>query len=66
MPKQGEIFGMSQDNYAVSVRGRPLDYGQRQPADAARPLTVANLEQVESVRERVKRAMRVAPDRSGQ
>ena len=60
-PKQGEIFGMSQDNYAVI----PFAVGRAMMGNANQPMllahfTVANLEQVESVRERVKRAMRVS------
>ena len=61
MPKQGEILGMSLDNN-VTI---PFDVGRAMMGNANEPMlqahfTVANLEQVESVRERVKRAMRTS------
>jgi len=61
MPKQGEILGFSQDNNATI----PFEVGRAMMGGANEPMlfahfTVANLEQVESVRERVKRAMRLS------
>jgi putative ABC transport system permease protein len=59
MEKQGEIFGFSQDNYAVI----PFDVGRSMMGNSTEPMiaatfTVAGLEQVEAVRDRAKRAIR--------
>ncbi len=59
MEKQGEIFGFSQDNYAVI----PFDVGRAMMGNSTEPMiaatfTVAGLEQVEAVRDRAKRAIR--------
>jgi putative ABC transport system permease protein len=61
MEKQGEIFGFSQDNYAVI----PFEVGRAMTGNNNRPFiqasfTVTDLEQVEAVRERVKRAIRIS------
>jgi len=61
MPSQGEILGMSLDN-TVTI---PFDVGRAMMGNANEPMlqatfTVANLAQVESVRERVKRAVRLS------
>jgi putative ABC transport system permease protein len=59
MEKKGEIFGFSQDNYAVI----PFDVGQAMMGNSNVPVlsatfTVAKLEEAEAVRDRVKRAIR--------
>src|SRR5690606_27828963 len=61
MEKQGEIFGMSQDNYAMipfSV-GRAM-MGQGNKPIIAASFTVASLDQAEAVRERARRAVRAS------
>jgi putative ABC transport system permease protein len=63
MEKQGEIFGFSQDNYAVI----PFDVGRALMGNSNEPFisasfTVNKLEEVELVRERVKRAIRLTRD----
>jgi putative ABC transport system permease protein len=61
MEKQGEIFGMSQDNFAVIpfAVGRAM-MGQGNKPMIAASFTVASLDQAEAVRERVKRAIRIS------
>jgi putative ABC transport system permease protein len=59
MEKQGEILGFSQDNYAVI----PFDVGRAMMGNNNQPIlsasfTVPRLEDVDAVRERVKRAIR--------
>ena len=59
MQRKGEIFGFSQDNYVVI----PFDVGQSMMGNSNEPMiqasfTVANLEEVEQVKARVKRAIR--------
>jgi putative ABC transport system permease protein len=61
MEKQGEILGFSQDNYVVI----PFDVGRAMTGNNTRPFmsvsfTVGDIEQVEPVRERVKRAIRAS------
>jgi putative ABC transport system permease protein len=61
MEKQGEIFGMSQDNYAMI----PFAVGRAMMGQANQPMiiasfTVAGLDQAETVKERVKRAIRAS------
>jgi putative ABC transport system permease protein len=61
MDKRGEILGFSQDNYAII----PFDVGQTMMGNSNDPIieasfTVADLTLLESVRERVKRAVRVS------
>jgi putative ABC transport system permease protein len=61
MEKQGEIFGQSQDNYAMI----PFAVGRAMMGQANQPMiiasfTVAGLDQAETVRERVKRAIRTS------
>jgi putative ABC transport system permease protein len=61
MEKQGEIFGISQDNYAIipfSV-GRAM-MGQDNKPMIAVSFTVAGLDQAEVVRERARRAIRIS------
>lgn len=68
MEKQGEILGFSQDNFAII----PFGVGRAMMGNNNEPIlqatfTVASLEQVEAVRERVRRAVRasrrIAPDK---
>jgi putative ABC transport system permease protein len=61
MEKQGEIFGMSQDNFAVIpfAVGRAM-MGQGNKPMIAVSFTVASLDQAETVKERVKRAIRTS------
>ncbi|HLT43183.1 MAG TPA: ABC transporter permease [Luteimonas sp.] len=59
--KQGEIFGMSQDNFAVI----PFEVGRAMMGQGNKPMIAANftvkrLDQAEVVRERVKRAIRIS------
>ena len=63
MEKQGEILGFSQDNYALIPFGvgRALMGNNRDPILVA-SFTAENVAEVESLRERVKRAMRVSRD----
>ena len=61
MEKQGEIFGMSQDNYAMV----PFEVGRAMMGQANKPMiaanfTVAGLDQAEVVKERVTRAIRIS------
>jgi putative ABC transport system permease protein len=61
MEKQGEIFGQSQDNYAMI----PFAVGRAMMGQANQPMviasfTVAGLDQAETVKERVKRAIRAS------
>jgi putative ABC transport system permease protein len=61
MEKQGELFGLSQDNYAVI----PFDVGRALMGNNNEPLisvsfTLQKLEEAEQVRERVKRAIRTS------
>jgi putative ABC transport system permease protein len=61
MEKRGEVFGFSQDNYAVI----PFDVGRSLIGRDVEPFltvsfTVPNLEEVDNVRERVKRTIRQA------
>ena len=61
MEKRGEIFGFSQDNYVVI----PFDVGRAMMGNNNQPFlsvsfTVPDLEQVEAVRERAKRAIRLS------
>ena len=61
MEKQGEIFGQSQDNYAMI----PFAVGRAMMGQANKPMivasfTVASLDQAETVKERVKRAIRTS------
>lgn len=61
MEKQGELLGFSQDNYLII----PFDVGRTFLGNNARPsmtvsFTVADIAQVEVVRERAKRAIRVS------
>jgi putative ABC transport system permease protein len=61
MEKRGEILGFSQDNYAVI----PFDVGRAMTGNNNQPFlavsfTVPDLEQVEVVRERAKRAIRLS------
>ena len=61
MEKQGEIFGQSQDNYAMI----PFAVGRAMMGQANEPMiiasfTVARLDQAETVKERVKRAIRAS------
>jgi putative ABC transport system permease protein len=63
MEKQGEILGFSQDNYAVI----PFDVGRAKMGNSTTPMisatfTVADLTQVEAVRDRAKRAIRESRD----
>src|SRR5690606_31488687 len=61
MEKQGEIFGMSQDNYAMipfSV-GRAM-MGQGNKPMIAASFTITSLDQAEAVRERARRAIRAS------
>ncbi|HET8819662.1 MAG TPA: ABC transporter permease [Xanthomonadaceae bacterium] len=63
MEQQGEILGFSQDNYALI----PFGVGRSLMGNSTNPNLVAsftaeNLEEVEAVRERVRRAMRVSRD----
>ena len=61
MEKRGEIFGFSQDNYVIVPFevGRALIGHDRDPFLSV-SFTVPNLAEVETVRERVKRAIRVS------
>ncbi|MGQ4582734.1 ABC transporter permease [Lysobacter sp. F60174L2] len=63
MEKQGEILGFSQDNYALIPFGvgRALMGNSKDPILVA-SFTATNLAEVEAVRERVKRAIRVSRD----
>ena len=61
MEKEGELFGFSRDNYAII----PFDVGRAMMGNSNDPMimasfTVANLAEVETVRERVKRAVRAS------
>ncbi len=61
MEKEGELFGFSRDNYAII----PFDVGRAMMGNSNDPMimasfTVANLAEVETVRERVKRAIRAS------
>jgi len=61
MEKEGELFGFSRDNYAII----PFDVGRAMMGNSNDPMimasfTVANLGDVEAVRERVKRAIRTS------
>jgi putative ABC transport system permease protein len=61
MEQQGEIFGFSQDNYAAI----PFDVARAMSGHANDPMisasfTVERLEELEAVRERVRRALRVS------
>ncbi|WP_448244851.1 ABC transporter permease [Pseudoxanthomonas mexicana] len=61
MEKEGEILGFSQDNYAVI----PFDVGRAMMGNSNEPIlsasfTVPKLDEVETVRERVKRAVRIS------
>ena len=61
MEKQGEVLGISLDNYAVI----PFDVGHAMLGNSNEPamgatFTVANLEEVEQVKARVKRAIRAS------
>lgn len=61
MEKRGELFGISQDNYAVI----PYDVGHALMGNSNDPIisisfTVPKLDQVEVVRERVRRAIRLS------
>lgn len=61
MEKQGEIFGMSQDNFAII----PFQVGRAMMGQGNKPMiaanfTIAGLDQAEAVRERVKRAIRIS------
>ena len=61
MEKEGEILGFSRDNYVII----PFDVGRAMMGNSNDPMivalfTVANLEEVETVRERVKRAVRAS------
>jgi len=63
MEKQGEILGFSQDNYALI----PFSVGRALMGNEIRPnlqatFTAENLEEVDAVRERVRRAIRVSRD----
>ncbi|MDZ4814313.1 MAG: ABC transporter permease [Pseudomonadota bacterium] len=63
MEKRGEIFGFSQDNYVIV----PFDVGRAMMGHNQEPFlsvsfTVPKLEEVEEVRERVKRAIRQSRD----
>jgi putative ABC transport system permease protein len=63
MEKRGEIFGFSQDNYVIV----PFDVGRAMMGRDQEPFlsvsfTVPRIEDVEAVRERVKRAIRVSRD----
>lgn len=61
MEKQGEVFGMSQDNFAII----PFQVGRAMMGQGNKPMlaanfTIAGLDQAEAVRERVKRAIRIS------
>ena len=61
MEKRGEILGFSQDNYAII----PFDVGRaftghNEPPFLSVTFTVPKIEEVEEVRERVNRAMRIS------
>jgi putative ABC transport system permease protein len=61
MEKRGEIFGFSQDNYVIV----PFDVGRAMTGRDQEPFlsvsfTVTSLEEVEAVRDRVKRAIRTS------
>jgi putative ABC transport system permease protein len=61
MEKRGELLGMSQDNYVVI----PFDVGRAMTGNEVRPrmsisFTAQDLEEVEPLRERVKRAIRAS------
>ncbi|MFN3965107.1 MAG: ABC transporter permease [Silanimonas lenta] len=61
MEKQGELLGFSLDNYLII----PFDVGRAMSGNSTRPMmqvsfTVPDLEQVNTVRERAKRAIRLA------
>jgi len=61
MEKRGEILGFSQDNYAII----PFDVGRALMGRGSDPFlsvsfTVPNIAEVEEVRERVKRAIRIS------
>ena len=63
MEQQGEILGFSQDNYALI----PFGVGRSLMGNSTNPnllasFTAENLEEVEAVRERVRRAMRASRD----
>ncbi|GGY05480.1 ABC transporter permease [Paludibacterium paludis] len=61
MEKRGEIFGMSQDNYAIIPfnLGHAMHGREREPVFEI-SFTVASLDSVDRVRERVERVLRAA------